>query len=401
MFAQTINVNNGSETMRIKWRTLTLILLTGGSIVLATAQEPDSNGDWQPVAVKGGTLEIHPRVEWKDSLPQGPFVRLNDGGILGIDGTNTTVSHDEGDTWETRPLFTPDQNLKASSERAMVRTSNGTIVLVFMNMAEYTWKWNAEKSLPEPETDLDVWAIRSVDDGQTWIDAQKIYDGYCGDVHSIIQTSKGTIVTPVQELMYEDGRHALRPRYSTDEGQTWHRSNFLDIGGRGHHDGLIEGTLAELNDGRVWLLCRTNLGEFYSAYSDNQGEDFRILQPSGIPSSSSPGTLTRLASGRLMLVWNRPVPDGLDETPPELIRGGDNQWSDERVSNHRAELSVAFSEDDGATWTKPVVIARRPDAPRASLAYCYVFERQPGEVWVTSMQGDVRVAFKEAQLLNP
>jgi len=233
MFAQTINVNNGSETMRIKWRTLTLILLTGGSIVLATAQEPDSNGDWQPVAVKGGTLEIHPRVEWKDSLPQGPFVRLNDGGILGIDGTNTTVSHDEGDTWETRPLFTPDQNLKASSERAMVRTSNGTIVLVFMNMAEYTWNWNAEKSLPEPETDLDVWAIRSVDDGQTWIDAQKIYDGYCGDVHSIIQTSKGALITPVQELMYEDGRHALRPRYSTDEGQTWQRSNFLDIGGRG------------------------------------------------------------------------------------------------------------------------------------------------------------------------
>jgi hypothetical protein len=385
--------------MQIGTRVLTLFFLTGSLVSLAAAQEPRTTGDWQRVEVKGGTLEIHPAVEWKETLSQGPFVRLADGGILGIDGTSAIVSHDEGITWETRPLFTAERNLKASSERAMLRTANGTIVLVFMNMAEYKWTWNAEKSLPEPDTDLDVWAIRSTDDGQTWIDAQKIYDGYCGDVHSIIQTSKGTIVTPVQELMYEDGRHALRPRYSTDEGKTWHRSNFLDIGGRGHHDGLIEATLAELRDGRVWMLCRTNLGEFYSAYSDNEGEDFRILQPSGIPASSSPGTLTRLASGRLLLVWNRPVPEGLDATPESLMLGGDNQWSDERVSNHRAELSVAFSEDDGETWSTAVVIARRPDSPGASLAYCYVFEAQPGEIWVTTMQGDVRVAFDENALL--
>jgi len=363
---------------------------------VAAAEVPDTQDGWQTVATRAGWLEIHPKVEWKKSLPQGPFVRLADGGILGVDGTNAIISHDEGDAWDTRALFTEGQNLRVSSERAMMRTANGTIVLVFMNMAEYTWKWNAGKSLPEPDTDLDVWAIRSIDDGQTWVDAQKIYDGYCGDVHSIIQTSAGTLITPVQELMYDDGRHALRPRYSTDEGQTWQRSNFLDIGGRGHHDGLIEGTLAELKDGRVWLLCRTNLGEFWSAFSDNQGEDFRILQPSGIPASSSPGTLTRLASGRLLLVWNRPIPEGLDETPENLMRGGDNQWSDERVSNHRGELSVAFSEDDGATWSTPVVIARRPGA---SLAYSYVFEAQPGEIWVTTMQGDVRVAFDEETLL--
>ena len=27
---------------------------------------------------------------------------------------------------------------------------------------------------------LDVWAIRSLDEGKTWIDRQKILDGYCG-----------------------------------------------------------------------------------------------------------------------------------------------------------------------------------------------------------------------------
>jgi hypothetical protein len=37
----------------------------------------------------------------------------------------------------------------------------------------------------------------------------------------------------------------LRLRYSRDGGVTWERSNLLDIGERGHHGGLIEGTLVE------------------------------------------------------------------------------------------------------------------------------------------------------------
>jgi hypothetical protein len=267
-------------------------------------------------------------------------------------------------------------------------------------MADYKWTWNAEKSLPEPDTRLDVWSIRSLDDGKTWIDAQMIYDGYCGDIHHMIQTSKGVLVAPVQELMYEDGRHALHPRYSLDDGKTWRRANFLDIGGRGHHDGLIEGTVAELADGRLWLLCRTNLGRFWSAWSENGGEDWRVLEPSDIPASSAPGTLTRLASGRLMLVWNRPTPDGTATVPPEVMAGGDAQWSDERVSNYRAELSVAFSSDDGKTWSSPVVVARRTEAPGASLAYSYVFEHQPGQIWVTTMQGDLRLSFREGDLVG-
>jgi len=37
------------------------------------------------------------------------------------------------------------------------------------------------------------------------------------------------------------------------------------------------------------------------------------------------------------------------------------------------------SKDDGKTWTKPAVIARRPGG---GLSYPYVFERRPGELWV-------------------
>lgn len=368
---------------------------------ILSASRPDPREGWSLAATRAGWIEIAPSVRWLKSLPLGPFARLSDGGILGVAETEILVSHDEGITWESRPLSAPDHPIKVSSERALIRAKNGTLILMFLNMASYQWGWDAEKSLPTPGTHLPVWSIRSLDEGKTWIDAQEVYGGYSGDIHHMIQTRKGTVIAPVQETLFEDGRHALRPRYSRDEGKTWERANLLDIGGRGHHDGLIEGTLAELRDGRLWLLCRTNLGRFWSAFSDNEGEDWRVLQPSEIPASSAPGSLTRLASGRLMLVWNRPAPEGATEAPEDVMEGGDRQWSDERVSNYRAELSVSFSEDEGDTWTRPVVVARRVDAPGASLAYSYVFEHQAGELWLTTMQGDLRLGFREEDLLNP
>ena len=87
-------------------------------------------------------------------------------------------------------------------------------------------------------------------------------------------------------------------------------------------------------------------------------------------------------SGRLFLVWNRALPEGRSEYP---LSGGDGISSEVAHSNHREELSVMLSEDDGATWTRPVVIARVTDQCEVKrLAYPRVFEAAPGEVWVTT-----------------
>ena len=53
---------------------------------------------------------------------------------------------------------------------------------------------------------------------------------------------------------------------------------------------------------------------------------------------------------------------------------------------------MSFSSDDGKTWSTPVVIAREP---KKSLAYPRVYERKPGELWVTTMQGEVRRLVRE------
>jgi hypothetical protein len=74
------------------------------------------------------------------------------------------------------------------------------------------------------------------------------------------------------------------------------------------------------------------------------------------------------------------------------MSGGDGQWSDVPVSDHREELSMAFSEDEGVTWSKPAVIATLKGG---RVSYPYLFEAQPGELWITTMQGDVRAKVVE------
>jgi hypothetical protein len=212
--------------------------------------------------------------------------------------------------------------------------------------------------------------------------------GYCGAIQDMIQTRGGHVVVPVQPLLYDKARHATQPYVSTDNGKTWKKGQLLDIGGRGHHDGAIEGTVAELRDGPLWMLLRSNLDYLLSTTSADNGLTWTKMEPSGIAASSAPAMLERLESGRLVLVWNQLYPEGKDS-----YKRRSGQYSQRPASWHRAELSIAFSGDDGKTWSKPVVIARKP---KSWLSYPNVFERRPGELWITTLQGGLRAKIKES-----
>jgi sialidase-1 len=103
--------------------------------------------------------------------------------------------------------------------------------------------------------------------------------------------------------------------------------------------------------------------------------------------------LHRLDSGRIALVWNRPFPEGKESFP---LTGGDRQQTATPTSWFRGELSIAFSDDKCRTWTKPIVIARAAK----SLAYPYVFEAAPGELWITTMQGGLHAKLHEAEFVR-
>lgn len=319
-------------------------------------------------------VRFHPNaVPWQTRW-HGPFVNLPDDVVLTLvnhEGqVRAFVSGDDGRTWQARGAIVSGDELfeirDGNADTALLRTGSGVLVAVFLNIAGQKVSWDYEKQEPKDDIKRYTWSARSLDGGRTWRDVQVVQTGYAGALRDIIQTSTGEIVVANQNVARNPGRHVSYTYVSTDDGVSWVRSNGMDIGGQGDHAGSIEGTLVELRDGRLWILLRSYHGRFYECFSEDGGRTWTEPRVSKIEASGSPGILTRLASGRLVLFWNR-----FAENRP-------------KKEGRREELSMAFSEDDGETWTEPAIVVaergRRQSYPK-------VFERRPGELWVSTWQG--------------
>jgi lysophospholipase L1-like esterase len=167
---------------------------------------------------------------------------------------------------------------------------------------------------------------------------------------------------------------------SDDAGRTWRRSNVLDIGqGRHDHAGSIEGTVIERKDGSLYELLRTETGWLYEAVSRDGGLRWEDFKQSQIKSVTCCAQMMRLADGRIALLWNHP--------PRHRPESGSS----------REELSIAFSSDECATWSAPKVVAASY-GPGGRVSYPYLYERRPGELWITTMQGGLRMKVNVADL---
>jgi len=331
-------------------------------------------------------LWINPKCKPLGLDKIGPFVMPDEKSILCIENNSAFISIDEGKSWQSHQIAS-EEKLKASNEQAIIKTSDGVIVAAFMNFADdKVWGWDKEKNQPIEGVRLTVWTVRSFDGGKTWVDFQRIQDGYCGAVRDMIETKDGRLVLVSQLMTYPQPYHTTLTYISDDKGKSWKASNIIDIGGRGHHDGIIEGTVVQLKDGRIWLVMRTNKDCFWQAFSKD-GLNWTDIGAANISTSSSPAYIHRLESGRLIMAYNQLYPEGKNE-----YRRFSSVYSVDPGSWHREELSVALSDDDGKNWTKPVVIARQKDK---RLSYPYILEREPGVVWITTMQGRLAISLNE------
>ncbi|MBN1344333.1 MAG: exo-alpha-sialidase [Phycisphaerae bacterium] len=310
----------------------------------------------------------------------GPFVVQADGSLMTVDGNVLATSGDDGKTWKpiSGSIHSGIRMGGGGHPGQIVRTTGGTIVIVYLDFDGYKFSWDNAAGAPKADCKLEMWCVRSTDGGKTWVDRQRLLAGYSADFMGFIQTSKGSLVVTVEHLSPELRRWVCCSFVSTDEGKTWRQGNLIDLGGHGHHDGAVEPMVAELGDGRLLMLIRTNLDRFWQAWSEDGGRYWRTIRPSELDASSSPGWLLRLKSGRLAVVWNRVKPEGRDSYPRVNHTGPASEFP---ASWHREELSLAFSSDDGATWTRPVVIARQPGG---KLCYPYMLERRAGELWITT-----------------
>lgn len=342
-------------------------------------------------------LSLQEKVAALPFAHQGPFVRTADGAIWGMDAKGAIVSANEGQTWEPRTVY-DDGRFQSRPERALLRTREGVILYAFLNQKELAFKWDDQKGGPQEGCRLPVYLSRSADDGKTWAPPQLLQDGWCGAVRQMIQLRSGRIVLVSQQAAANPGRHVTIIHYSDDLGVTWRAAAPIDLGEAGNyrdpvtglsattHGGGIEGTILERRDGTLLLLLRVPHGCFYQLTS-RDGVTWSRSMPSTLEASDSPGMLLRLASGRVALVWNRfrdPV----------------------RRTGRREALSIAFSENDGLTWTTPQVIALNPVTPSKRegaywISYPYLFESAPGTLWVSTMQGKLSATLREADFLSP
>lgn len=324
---------------------------------------------------------LHPKGAALPFAHQGPFVTTADGGVLCIDEKNVLRSTDEGRTWSNSALFAEPAKFSVSNERALLRTREGVIISVWMNSAERAqppgWHWG-EKVVAWTDFVLPTYSCRSTDDGKTWETPVKLSTPWCGCIHSMIQMKSGRIVLVGQEIIPQ-WRHATVMWASDDLGKTWQRGDVLDYGVGVHdHAGSLEGTVIERKDGSLYLLLRTESGFLWEANS-RDGLKWEGLKQTKIASVTCCPQMARLSDGRIALLWN---------APPR---------HDPNSGASRVELSLALSDDETATWSKPVIVAANY-VRSGRVSYPYLYERKPGELWITTMQGGLRMKINTADL---
>lgn len=353
--------------------------------------------------VSSDDIELHSLVQDMPQLPVARFTRLpDDDRIFAFacdypvkdEPAGVLVSSDGGQTWQPTGPFRFDRGMIPTDSGIFIGTSRGTLIIAFSNYAEKA-NWNWDPVLKDsPGATLPLYASRSEDKGKTWSTPVMLQRPWTGASRDIIETRNGRIVFTTTRLVHNPGRHCSNCFTSDDDGRTWAISNVIDLGGNGDHDGVSEATLIELDDGTLLKYMRTPWGKFWRAMSHDNGTTWHPYGPTNVLASSAPGIFRRLASGRIMFAWNRPAPEGQTDWP---TRGGDGAWSSTPASTYREELSIAFSEDQCATWSTPVVIARKQ---KTEVAYPEIFEPVPGEIWVTAHRYKLRAKLFEKDFVS-
>jgi hypothetical protein len=248
------------------------------------------------------------------------------------------VSADRGRTWgEATPLRTVQGKEILGNRTSPVRLPSGAIGLF------HTHRPHVRRGRDGP--------LRfrvSKDEGKTWSEGVFVNPIFAVQRNGTARVlTRGRIISPVfvwvsslagGESEDTDNSTCYSWTYvSDDEGATWKASESELLvrrnKGRDGYFSFEEPCVEELQDGRLIMFGRTELGRQFVSYSKDRGESWSEPQPGPLASAYAPALLTRLPGSKdLLAIWNQ-------VSAQEILSG-----------LHRHRLSCAVSSDDGKTW---------------------------------------------------
>lgn len=246
-------------------------------------------------------------------------------------------SSDGGRTWDHYRVLVHsepgDVNVYSPN---LVRLPTGEIAFLFMRY----------HSIYPHNTSGFIWI--SDDEGQTFKPYATAWERNANSLcaATIRLLSDGRIIVPMCREVFENGqgtnRYCVGSIYSDNGGKTWHESNnWIDLPLRG----CMEPHIAQLRDGSLLMIMRTQMGAVFQSRSTDGGATWSAPQTTGLRSPESCPELINLPSGDLLVVWNN-APYNPD-------------WYSH--FGKRTPLTVAVSHNDGKSWSDPLDIETNPD----------------------------------------
>jgi predicted neuraminidase len=180
-------------------------------------------------------------------------------------------------------------------------------------------------------SDCRVMMRTSADEGKTWVNPIQLSPD-----------AKYTGLTNGRSIRLTSGRILLEAweggdsycYLSDDEGESWRASQRVKPG-----DGCWEPACIELQDGRVLMLMRTQLGGQYQSFSSDGGETWSEPEATALEGTAAPVSISRIpATGHLLAIWNH-NPGAAKRNP----------------------LTAAISKDEAKTWDRFRNIEESPD----------------------------------------
>ena len=284
---------------------------------------------------------------------EGSFVRLDDGRIMFAytqflgksreDHATAQIvaiySSDEGETWtEPSVLFDKGDSLNIMGA-SLLKLQNGEIGIKY-----------GRKDVVEDGYIVAMPKYRySKDDGKTWseeISCATEPGYYCGTNNRLLQQKNGRMLYPysylggVKDRTFTAGVFKLL--YSDDNGRTWGE---LDVELRSPYNdnvGFQEPGVFEMEDGRLWMYCRTEYGHQWQSFSSDNGKTWTDPRPNFLFTSPNSPMLITKVKDYVIAIFN----------PLGFSAVNDRVWHSETACGRpmRTPFICAFSKDGGKSF---------------------------------------------------